>query len=95
MVGIRSGMGEASTVAGISLLRLTATLSPSVRTSAPIWRSIAVICLSPWQEAALSPFTVMPPRLSAPMQRKNAAFDQSPSARQNEGILYPQPPRMA
>ena len=72
-------MGAALIVTPCSVPRLTVTASPCSVTSAPNRRKTSSTPRSPCEDCKFSPSTVTPSFDSAPMQRKNAVFDQSPS----------------
>ena len=61
---------------------------PSQETGKPNWRNSSTQALSPWREAASSPWmaTGAPVGDSAAMHRKKAAWDQSPSTWQLWGV---------
>ena len=92
--GIRSGMGAASIVTPRSAPRRTVTASCVSRTSAPKRRRTSSTARSPCDEATDRPVTVTPAGESAPMHRKNAAFDQSPSTWHCAGRRAVWPPGM-
>ena len=90
--GTRSGTGPASSVMPRSVPRRTVTVSPSMFTSAPKRVRISVMARSACRDAGSNPDTQTPCRDSAPMHRKNAAFDQSPSTSCRPGAAYRCPP---
>ena len=92
--GMRSGMGRASIVTPRSAPRRTVTVSSSAVTSAPISRRMSSTARSPCAESRCRPATHTPAGLSAPIHRKNAAFDQSPSTSTCSGRSYICPPEM-
>ena len=92
--GMRSGMGRASIVTLRSAPRRTVTVSSSAVTSAPISRRMSSTARSPCAESRCRPSTRTPAGLSAPIHRKNAAFDQSPSTSTCSGRSYICPPEM-
>ena len=77
--GIRSGIGPASSVIPCSAPRRTVTVCPETVSSAPKRVKSSVMARSACKDAGFNPATVTPVADSAPMHRKNAAFDQSPS----------------
>ena len=92
--GIRSGMGPASMATPVSVLRRTVTASSSVEILAPMAARMFNTARSPWEEARSSPRTVTPSGDRAPIHRKKAALDQSPSAESRSGKRHRWPPEM-
>ena len=82
---MRSGTGPASSVIPCRFPRRTITACSEMANFAPKRVRISVIARSACSDSGFNPVTVTPASDSAPMHRKNAAFDQSPSTVCTEG----------